>query len=339
MQNAGCNGGFSPTIYMYTGAYTTDATNPLYGLNQALRAEDSYMSTTGLCSKEGYPYVSGTSATKCSTPSCQDSDAKVPSCNHDLVNSCATSVTTTTWTDVEKTENALMLAVAKQPVSISVNAECHAFNNYAGGVLDDPACMGGDTDHQVVLVGYGTDATTGKPYWKIKNSWGTKWGENGYVRAWRTPGFLAINSATAGNSYPSGIQLTGPPGPSALAPPPAPLPAGTEPYVNPTVKTCSPGTKNKQKYNSLLGGDIVPCMPTCSDDDYNNGFIGEGSGCPENPFAGHTPLHHQGWCAVSDGTNNYCVIACYPGSEPCGNGMVCHAPGPGYYGVCAYPKA
>jgi len=49
-------------------------------------------------------------------------------------------------------------------------------------------------DHGVLVVGYDTDGKN--PYWTVKNSWGSKWGESGYFRIKRVssgPGVCGIN--------------------------------------------------------------------------------------------------------------------------------------------------
>merc|ERR1711948_105079 len=87
--------------------------------------------------------------------------------------------------DVAKDDDqALMEAVTKGPVSIAIEADKSAFQLYRSGVLS--ATCGTNLDHGVLAVGYGSD--NGQDYWKVKNSWGTSYGEDGYVRLLRGKG-------------------------------------------------------------------------------------------------------------------------------------------------------
>ncbi|KAK3123081.1 hypothetical protein QOZ80_8AG0623550 [Eleusine coracana subsp. coracana] len=74
-------------------------------------------------------------------------------------------------------EAALMKAVANQPVSVAVDASNFQF--YAGGVMT--GSCGTELDHGIAAIGYGK-TSDGTKYWLMKNSWGTTWGENGYLR-------------------------------------------------------------------------------------------------------------------------------------------------------------
>jgi cathepsin L len=74
---------------------------------------------------------------------------------------------------------ALLSAIASAgPIAISVDA---SWGGYESGIYE-PKASGISTtiDHAVQLVGYGTE--NGKDYWLVRNSWGTSWGEKGYIR-------------------------------------------------------------------------------------------------------------------------------------------------------------
>jgi C1A family cysteine protease len=73
-----------------------------------------------------------------------------------------------------------------KPVSVAIQADTAVFQTYTSGVLTGSAC-GTSIDHAVIAVGYGTDATYGA-YYLVRNSWGTSWGEKGYVRIGQASG-------------------------------------------------------------------------------------------------------------------------------------------------------
>jgi len=107
----------------------------------------------------------------------------------------AVAATISSFQDVATTETALLAAVAKQPVSVAIEADQEAFQFYSGGVLT--AACGTNLDHGVLAVGYGTDS--GTDYWIVKNSWGASWGESGYIRLVRGKNQCGIADAA---SYP-----------------------------------------------------------------------------------------------------------------------------------------
>lgn len=79
-------------------------------------------------------------------------------------------------------EAALQDAVANHgPVAVAINAAMKDFYYLQGdGIYSNPNCDPNDRDHEVLVVGYGTQ--NGKDYWLVKNSWGVIWGNKGFFK-------------------------------------------------------------------------------------------------------------------------------------------------------------
>mmetsp|Transcript_13892 Transcript_13892/g.35455 ORF Transcript_13892/g.35455 Transcript_13892/m.35455 type:complete len:340 (-) Transcript_13892:78-1097(-) len=91
--------------------------------------------------------------------------------------------------------------VAHGPLSVTLNADL--LMSYSGGVITGQSsdCPGEDSDHAVLLVGYGVDSTTKTAYWIVKNSWGASWGEEGYFRMESTNGLCGLNACVTSSIY------------------------------------------------------------------------------------------------------------------------------------------
>ncbi|KAK1443942.1 cysteine proteinases like protein [Babesia gibsoni] len=70
------------------------------------------------------------------------------------------------------------------PVLITMKVDKHLVG-YAGGIFDGPC--GGYRNQSLLIVGYGRNRKTGKEFWIVKNSWGVKWGYEGYFKLLKAP--------------------------------------------------------------------------------------------------------------------------------------------------------
>jgi len=110
-------------------------------------------SNGGLCDQTSYPYTG------------RDGSCK---------KTCSPVAKITGFTGVGKTDQAHVDAVTKQPLSIGIDASARGFQQYKSGVFSGPC--GTSLNHAVLTVGYNAQAFI------VKNSWGTSWGDQGYIQ-------------------------------------------------------------------------------------------------------------------------------------------------------------
>lgn len=117
----------------------------------------------GLCKESAYPYVSGTTKTggTCQTSCKVVAGSKVAK-----------------FVDVAPSDDKLMMtALSMQPVAVAIEADQREFQLYKSGVFT--GTCGTNLDHGVLVTGYGS--ANNFDYYIVKNSWGTSWGQGGYI--------------------------------------------------------------------------------------------------------------------------------------------------------------
>merc|ERR1719506_2402150 len=144
-----------------------------------------YVETNGLCTEKSYGYVAGGG---------QAGTCQASSCTIGLAKGVVTG-----FHDVDhNSEQALMSALMKGPVSIAVEADKSVFQSYQSGIMT--GLCGTQLDHGILAVGYGTDG--GSKYWKVKNSWGEVWGMSGYANFERGKGGAGECGILSAATYP-----------------------------------------------------------------------------------------------------------------------------------------
>jgi len=122
--------------------------------------------STGICSEEDYPYAGRKHWLK----GCAVEKGECDPVEHTRVK---------TFIDVDNTVEDLVAAIARQTVSVAIEADKNSFRFYKSGVYSDEKC-GNHLDHGVLAVGYGAENET--DYFLIRNSWGETWGDDGYIK-------------------------------------------------------------------------------------------------------------------------------------------------------------
>jgi hypothetical protein len=126
--------------------------------------------------------------------------------------------------DYSCTEDKLKTLVATYGAAVtSIYASDAGFGNYANGVFN--GCTSQPTNHAVLVVGYGTDSASGMNYWLVRNSWGSDWGANGFIKIFRGNNQCGIGKKCYAAKC---AKTSGTPSDPPIVPPPPPIPASQQ---------------------------------------------------------------------------------------------------------------
>eukprot|EP00949_MAST-11_sp_MAST-11-sp1_P005416 g5416.t1 len=119
----------------------------------------------GIASEADYPYVSA-----------MGTDPVANTCNYS-----APIVAKVTGFGVLQSplDDSTVVSAATQYGVLSVAMDAHVLQFYTGGIITNSSSCS-NTNHAVAIVGYGTSANL--QYYKVRNSYGTSFGEQGYFR-------------------------------------------------------------------------------------------------------------------------------------------------------------
>ena len=143
-----------------------------------------YVAQHGQVLESEYPYTAGTG----NAGSCKRNQSKP-------------SVYVANYNNVQPRSAAqLLAAIAKGPVSVTVDAQTPTFQGYTSGIMNSAKC-GTSLDHAITAVGFGVQ--NGQSYYIVRNSWSAGWGDRGYINIAAVEGTVGICGIQQSSVWPT----------------------------------------------------------------------------------------------------------------------------------------
>ena len=170
-ENNGCNGGLMHLAYDYVIQ------------NQGLLENKEY----GYVAKDQPCKINKNTKNSCECKTVENPVNSTESCEckNEEINAKGSSIKGYEFI-IPKSKIDIMASLQKGPVAIALDASPFVFRFYKDGVIDIPTKPNSNINHAVLLTGYDRDVNG--TYWIIQNSWGEKWGDNGFAKIRATEG-------------------------------------------------------------------------------------------------------------------------------------------------------
>jgi KDEL-tailed cysteine endopeptidase len=164
-KNNGCNGGLMHLAYQYI------------------------IENNGLLNNKDYEYVAkdqpckinkeGSNSCECKDIEKLENVTESCNCKNEKKNAKGSEIKDYEFI-IPKSKIDIMASLQNGPVALALDASPFVFRFYKEGVIDIPSSQSSNINHAVLLTGYDRDVNG--TYWIIQNSWGEKWGDNGYAK-------------------------------------------------------------------------------------------------------------------------------------------------------------
>jgi C1A family cysteine protease len=130
----------------------------LYGVHYYIKARE------GISEAKDYPY-----------------EANESECRREKVAKVTIKLKDIRWFETNDEDILKQALYTFGPVAAIIDNLHDSFFRYSHGIYYEPECEESELySHAIVIVGFGSDS--GEDYWTIKNSYGERWGEKGYMR-------------------------------------------------------------------------------------------------------------------------------------------------------------